>query len=193
MNLNEKIFYVFNNLAGQYEWLDALIFFCAEYIGWLMLGGLLVYLFMHNCESESDKPKQNWEIFLETRLKLKAPARNILVILSSAFIAWAIAHIIKDLIAYPRPFLVFAETDMDLLFEHGGYDSFPSGHTTFFAALAISLTFFHRKLGALYLLGALFIGLARIAGGVHWPIDILAGYALGGAVAWAVYSLLKRQ
>jgi len=188
--MNEKIFYAFNNLAGQYEWLDAIIFFCAEYIGWLMLGGLIVYLFMHQHDRDTEAPKEKWEIFLEQKFYLKAPARNILVILSSAFIAWCIAHIIKDIIAYPRPFLVFAESNMNLLFEHGGYNSFPSGHTTFFAALAVSLTFFHKKLGALYLIGALLIGLARIAGGVHWPIDILAGYALGGVVAYLVVRML---
>ncbi|MFC1775607.1 phosphatase PAP2 family protein [Patescibacteria group bacterium] len=187
--MNEKIFYALNNLAGQYEWLDAFIFFCAEYIGWLMLGGLVVYLFMHRHESVA--PKEKWEIFLENKFRLKAPARNILVILSSAFIAWCIAHVIKDIIAYPRPFLVFAESDMNLLFEHGGYNSFPSGHTTFFAALAVALTFFHKRLGAFYLVGALLIGVARIIGGVHWPIDILAGYALGGAVAWAVVTISR--
>jgi len=189
--LNEKIFYAFNNLAGQHEWLDAFIFFAAEYIGWLMLGGLIVYLFMHQHDHDTDAPKEKWEIFLETHLKLKAPARNILVILSSAVIAYVCAYIIKEIATSPRPFLVLAENEMTLLFKHGGYNSFPSGHTTFFAALAVSLTFFHKRLGALYLVGALLIGLTRIAGGVHWPIDILAGYALGGVVAWAVYSILK--
>ena len=188
-SLNEKVFYIFNNLAGQYKWLDALIYFSAEYIGWLMLGGLLVYLFMHRHESVA--PKQKWEIFLENKFHLKAPVRNILVILFSAFLAWLISYVIKDIVSSPRPFLVFAESDMNLLFEHGGYNSFPSGHTAFFSALAVSLTFFHKKLGALYLVGALLIGLARIAGGVHFPIDILAGYALGGVVAWAVFKISK--
>ena len=107
--------------------------------------------------------------------------------------AWLISYVIKDLVSAPRPFLVFAESDMNLLFEWGGYNSFPSGHTTFFAALAVSLTFFHKKLGILYLFGALLIGLARIAGGVHFPIDILAGYALGGVVAYIVFKISYPQ
>ncbi len=187
MNLNEKIFYILNSLAGQHDWLDILIRFLAEYLGWLMLGGLLVYLFMHRCDNED--PKQKWEIFLEKIFRLKAPARNILLILFSAFIAWIISHIIKNILAWPRPFLFFAESDINLLFEWGGYNSFPSGHTTFFSALAVSLMFFHRRLGALYLVGALLIGLARIVGGVHFPIDILAGYALGVAVSYIIYKV----
>ena len=38
---------------------------------------------------------------------------------------------------------------------------------------------------------ALLIGLARIIAGVHFPIDILGGFVLGGIVSFLVAFLVK--
>ena len=60
-------------------------------------------------------------------------------------------------------------------------NAFPSGHTTAFFVLA-GLVCLHRtkvwfKFAILLL--AIFVGLSRIANGVHWPVDVL-GAAMGG-------------
>ncbi len=75
--------------------------------------------------------------------------------------------------------------------------SFPSGHTTDSAAvfmtiaLVVALIVLRRPiariasvLGAALLSGA--IGLSRLVLGVHWPSDVLAGWALGAGLAIAV-------
>ena len=64
--------------------------------------------------------------------------------------------------------------------------SFPSGHATFFSALATALYFYHKRLGLWFGLGAVIIGLARIISGIHYPADILTGFGLGMLIAGLV-------
>lgn len=61
-----------------------------------------------------------------------------------------------------------------------GY-SFPSGHTTGAAAFysALSLTYRKRIVSLLCAVAILLVGLSRMYLGVHWPIDVFAGLALG--------------
>ena len=75
--------------------------------------------------------------------------------------------------------------------------AFPSGHATDAAAffLAVSLTLAitiarHRSTRALLVATGLFlaalVGLSRLVLGVHWLSDVVAGWALGSAIATAV-------
>lgn len=163
--MNEQIFYFFNDLAGQNAFLDLFLVFLSNWFGYLLLGGLVTFLVFHK-----DK---------------KQGVRDLFVVLAAAVAAYALSKIIKALVPNPRPF----ETLMDahILYTHGGGDSFPSGHATFYMSLAASLFFYHRKLAFAYFLGALIIGLARISVGVHWPFDILGGWILGGIIGASVY------
>lgn len=155
--MNETIFYFFNSIAGHSYLLDQSIIFLSDKFGYLLVFGLLVSFFFY-----TDK---------------KQGARDILVILASAFFAYALAYVFKHLLPHPRPFEVLS--DAYVLYTHGGGDSFPSGHATFFMALATSLFFVHRRFALVHVIGALIIGSMRIAVGVHWPFDIFAGWLLG--------------
>lgn len=57
--------------------------------------------------------------------------------------------------------------------------SFPSGHAAFYFALAFAVYLYHKKAGAFFLTGAALISISRVAGGIHYPSDILAGAILG--------------
>jgi hypothetical protein len=59
--------------------------------------------------------------------------------------------------------------------------SFPSGHTTtiFLAAALLWLHFGSTPVRVAALAVALLVGLSRAVVGVHWPVDIAAGAALG--------------
>ena len=64
--------------------------------------------------------------------------------------------------------------------------SFPSGHATGAAALAVLVARRHGRLGWLAWGAALFIGLSRIYLGRHFPSDVVSGYLLGTIVSWIV-------
>ncbi len=168
--MNETIFYAINSIAGQNGAQDQLLIFLSNWFGFVLLGGLLIFLAFHK-----DKRKG---------------ARDLFVVLTAAVAAYALSKIIKEIFPNPRPFEIL--TDANILYEHRGLDSFPSGHATFYMSLAASLFFYHRKLALAYFLGALVIGTARIAVGIHWPFDILAGFLLGGIVGAVVYYVYQK-
>jgi undecaprenyl-diphosphatase len=64
--------------------------------------------------------------------------------------------------------------------------SFPSGHATSSFACAVVLYSFTPRLRAWLLLLAAAIAFSRLYVGVHYPLDVLAGSALGSALGWAV-------
>ena len=168
MAFNIFLFQSLNGFAADHGVLSRFVVFFANDFGLLLIGGLLVYLFMHK-----DKKKG---------------VRDVVVVLTAALIAWGLAHLIKYLYPHARP-SILADTYV-LLPEKDS--SFPSGHATFFSALATALYFYHKRLGLLYALGALLIGFARIMAGIHWPIDILAGYILGGMIGIIAYHAYQR-
>lgn len=67
--------------------------------------------------------------------------------------------------------------------------SFPSGHSTVAFAIATAATGADPRLGAVEIALATLIAISRIVLGAHYPVDVIAGIALGfacGLVALAV-------
>lgn len=77
--------------------------------------------------------------------------------------------------------------------------SFPSGHSansmTAFVALAVLAVPAHHRQLALWIAIplAILIGLSRPYLGVHWPTDVLGGWALAGIVLLAMDSLRREE
>jgi undecaprenyl-diphosphatase len=72
-------------------------------------------------------------------------------------------------------------------------DSFPSGHAaTSFACATVLTTLAPRAAPAFYLL-ALAIGYSRVYVGVHWPLDVVGGAALGVATALLLLAAARRR
>jgi undecaprenyl-diphosphatase len=167
--MNETIFRFFNDFALQNEIFDTVVIFLTDKFGLLLIFGLIIFLFTHKHKEDN--------------------IRNIAVIFFSALLAWVVAKIIKFFYFSPRPFEVLDTANV--LFEYEPGDSFPSGHATFFGALATSFYFYHKYLAWIYIIGALLIGASRITAGIHWPVDILVGYALGGVIGYFAYRFLR--
>lgn len=114
--------------------------------------------------------------FMLLRPKLAA------LLLLSALIATAITHTIKPILDVPRPPAVLAADAMHLIGHRLDHGSFPSGHAvTAFTLAGILIMGLRLSAGwsALILLAASFLAVSRMAVGVHWPTDVLAGSVIG--------------
>jgi undecaprenyl-diphosphatase len=70
--------------------------------------------------------------------------------------------------------------------------SFPSGHAANITASMLFIALVYRRALAPALAVALIVSFSRIYVGVHWPSDVLAGMALGAAIAAPAYVIFKR-
>jgi len=100
----------------------------------------------------------------------------------ASLLAWqGLARLIGWLYFRPRPFVTLPAQEW--LFHRPDY-SFPSDHATFLSALAVSFYLAgEKKVGVGLAFLTLFVSLARMVVGFHYPTDLLAGWLLGGLVA----------
>ena len=107
--------------------------------------------------------------------------------LASAACAWVLAEMIKSLIPTLRPFETNGISPLTLTMPTGA--AFPSGHSSVAFALASAVWMHNKKIGLVFVLGALGVGLGRILGNVHFPLDVLGGVVLGILVAYVLGKL----
>jgi len=69
--------------------------------------------------------------------------------------------------------------------------SFPSGHMTNNTVIAVCLTLFYRRRGALYWIPTAAIGDSRIYLGAHWPSDVFATFFLAAGETLLVLAVLE--
>lgn len=162
------IFSKINNLSGKNICLDSLGIFFAEYLGYFLIGILILFLLKDY--------KKYW------RMVVKALGAAI----SARFI---ITEIIRFLWYRPRPFVL---DQVNLLISHETSASFPSGHAAFYFGLSTIVYFYNKKLGILFLVSSLLISVSRVFVGVHWPSDIMAGAIIGVFSGWLIMRLLKK-
>ena len=109
------------------------------------------------------------------------------------------AHVLKPLIARPRPCVTLA--DIHLLVGMKTSYSFPSAHAANFFAVATFFNYFYPKYRWIYFGAAFVVALSRVSIGIHYPLDIIAGGILGAACAlfviytwrWIEESLKRRK
>ena len=112
----------------------------------------------------------------------------------AAIIGIVIVNVLKVCFNAPRPPEVINNNIINIIGQVPIGRSFPSGHTATIFTLAGILMFFFRplfvRLGLILI--ALLTGISRIAVGVHWTSDVLAGAAIGCLCATlGVYSVTK--
>lgn len=159
-----KIFYFFNGLVSRWPFFDKLIVFFAAYLQYILIIAFFVFLV---CSAYSRREKI--KIFLVS-------------FISVVVARLGITELIRFFYHRPRPFLTY---QVHQLIPEQGY-SFPSGHSTFFFALAAALYFYNKKLGSVFFIAAFLMNISRIIAGVHYPSDILGGMLIGIAVGYIV-------
>jgi membrane-associated phospholipid phosphatase len=124
------------------------------------------------------------------------------LLLQRPYAAWAgvvaavpgtlLLHGLKALVPYDRPALVLMNDGVTVLGPALHHGSFPSGHSVAAGILAgiLFLAYRHWAVRVLGVVVALLIGISRAAVGVHWPIDIATGLALGWLSAWIGWQLV---
>jgi undecaprenyl-diphosphatase len=171
MALDIQLFHLLNNLAGQSPFVDQIIVFCASYLAYILIAiffGLL--LFAHYSRNER--------------------RTTLIVAVASAIVArFGVTEFIRVFIHRPRPFLV--ETPIHQLLTDPAW-SFPSGHATFFFALATAVYLYHKRWGVFFFIAAAVVSLGRVAAGVHYPSDILAGALVGVLVSLGITAYIRR-
>ncbi len=155
--LNEKIFHFLYYLLGPTSYVSGATIFFAEWFPFIVAGTALVYeLFVRD---DGDTFRSLVRIFLPPSL------------------VYFSTEMFKVFYAYPRPFAALEIPPSITVSDPFG--SFPSSHTSFFAALAVTMYFCNPKIGKWFFVCAIVIGIARVGAGVHWPVDILGGLIWG--------------
>lgn len=94
--------------------------------------------------------------------------------------------VISHLVDRSRPF-VADPTGVHLFAKHVADAGFPSDHATASFAIATAVFLRDRRLGSIVLVFAAVLAVGRVAMGVHYPSDVLAGAILGvtcGLLLW---------
>jgi undecaprenyl-diphosphatase len=88
---------------------------------------------------------------------------------------------LRGFVERPRPFV--DHDGLDVLIKGKSDFSFVSDHATLTMAVAVGLFLVSRKAGFVAIGVALVEGFCRVYMGVHYPTDVIGGFALGTAVA----------
>ena len=156
--MNQKLFLLINNFAGENNILDFWGMTIAEYLPYFFILCLLFLWF---------KNKKYQEIALFAGY--------------SVILSLSINKIIGFFYFHYRP---FADGLGKTLTEHLADSSFPSDHTTFMLAIALQFLLWKktRKIGIGLTFLGIIGGISRVFTGVHYPFDIL------GAVLVSLFS-----
>jgi len=161
IGLDRSIFHAINSLAGKSSVLDWLARLGADDHIIPVALSLLVLLAL---------------LLAGNGRQRETAFRCVICAVVAAAISMAVLFALNSLFFRPRPFTSQA---VRLLFYHNTDSALPSNAATLAFALAFAVVFYKRKLGAVMLVLACYVGLARTMAGVHYPLDVITGALLG--------------
>lgn len=169
MNLDWALFQALNGLAGRWPAFDRLIqFLMNDYALTTGLSALLVVLWFRGHTPEEREADQKAVVYTIVAL-----------LVASAFVKGLNLAFFRL-----RP---FTEHDVRLLFYHPSDSSLPSNSATIAFIFSVGALQRCRSLGFLGVGMGVILGLSRVIGGVHYPLDIVAGALIGTGAVLAVF------
>ena len=171
MTLDTQLFYLLNNLAGQSQFFDSTVVFLASYFPYILIVLFLAILLFSHYHPKLEK----LEILLTVGI-------------SSVVARFGVTELIRFFYHRPRPFLDHA---VNQLLTNDNW-SFPSGHATFFFAVATAIYLYNKKWGIFFFIAAILMAVSRVIAGIHYPSDIIGGALIGIAVAYVTYHVVRR-
>jgi undecaprenyl-diphosphatase len=113
-----------------------------------------------------------------------------LTVIAIALADWSSMGL-KSLINRPRPPLRYPEPKTLVPLPHDA--SFPSGHAATSFAAATMLSFAFPRLAPLLYVLAAAVAFSRVYVGVHYPLDVVGGAALGVLIGVVLELLVRRS
>ena len=123
--------------------------------------------------------------------KSKAVRRQFYIVTTVLIFVAIVSQGLKTLIYRERPFEAYPSIEK---LSEAGSSSFPSGHTleAFAMATILSILFSGKKIVIPVFTWAVLVAYSRMALGVHYPSDVLAGMVIGVLIGWIVPWIFKR-
>ena len=169
--LDEKIFNFIHQLVGKSRLLDLSAIFFADYSGYILILIALVLIF----SAKKYKDRIYNLAFV-----------SLIVLLSNGIIT----QTIRFFFFRERPFVQLGFAP--LIAKSASEAALPSGHASFFFALAFAIFYLgKRRWSLIFLAVSLLMGISRVYVGVHWPLDIVSGIIVAFISAFIVKSLLE--
>ncbi|HEX7019900.1 MAG TPA: phosphatase PAP2 family protein [Gemmatimonadaceae bacterium] len=167
LQLDAALVRAINGMAGRSAILDWLMIACARYAP-VVFALLLVALWL------------SWR----TRYQRAAALAGV-----AALVALGIGQLVGHAFPRLRPYEAPGLGHIRLLVPHSADTSFPSDHTTLAFAVTVALWAVDRRLGVASLLFSLWLCVARVFIGAHYPSDVIGGAVLGTLVAVVILRL----
>jgi membrane-associated phospholipid phosphatase len=169
--LDDRLMLAVNSLARHTGWLHAPVLFYASYGVVLFAALLLAGVLLARRRSTRDLAAAGWACL-------------------ATLLAVVLNQPVGHLFAEARPYA--AHPGLLRLADPTRDFSFPSDHAVMAGAVAAGLLLVSRRLGLAALAAAVLMAFARVYIAAHYPWDVLAGLALGAAVAAFGWVLLRR-
>lgn len=170
-NADQTIFLWINGLAGKFGPVDLLAGWLAgDYFVPVSLSLTLVAMWFAGPDRGT---RQRYQLGLFVALTSMALSSLVVLILNAQYFR-------------PRP---FETLDVTLLMYTPTDSSFPANSMAATFGIAAAVWVLNRKVGTALLAAAFVYGFARVMAGVHYPLDIIGGAAIGVVVTFFVFKL----
>lgn len=155
--MNLYFFEIINGLAYKSILMDKMMIGISNYLPYVFMA-TLVCMYLYGFYKES-----------------KVLRRTAIDIVTMTIIDMLLSFVIGYIYPEARPFVGH---NVNQLIQHVPNSSFPSNHALGTMAIALGLIAPYRTCGIVFACLAIVVGVSRVYVGVHYPIDILGGFAL---------------